>query len=192
MRWGSPHPFTISYAGAMYDKRSPHQFFEGLRAFIERSGVQLAQFRFRWAGLIAGINNLDEVLDRTRVRPYIDFLGQVPHREALRRLCESDAALLIQAPHDAIHIPGKLFEAMGARVPLLALAHPCEVTEIIDRCHAGIVCPHTAESVAAGLSELHRFHTEGTRWQFNEPEVERFSANSAVARLAALFDQANV
>ena len=179
-----PRPLTISYMGAMYVRRSPHQFFEGMRAFIDHAQLAPAQLRFRWAGLISGVEGLDEVLARTGVRPYVDFLGQIPHQEALRQLQQSDAVLLIQAPGDTIHIPGKLFEAMGARVPVLALAHPCEVTEIINRCHAGLVCPHTAETVAEALAAFHRLALEGGRWQFNEAEVQRFSADAAVARLA--------
>ena len=185
-------PFTISYTGAMYATRSPHQFFEGMRTFIDRTGLTPGQFRFRWAGGASGIKDLGEILDRTAVRPHLDFLGQIPHREALRLLMESDAALLIQAPDDAIHIPGKLYEALGARVPLLALTHPCETADILHRCRAGILCPHTSESVAEALAELHRFSLKDTRWEFNEAEVRRFSADTAVAGLAALFNQACV
>ncbi len=183
-------PFVISYTGGMYTDRSPHQFFEGMRLFIEQSGLTPEQFRFRWAGAAYGIDDLAEVLDRTGVRPYLDFLGMVPHREALRLLLASDASLILQAPGDAIHIPGKLFEALGARVPMLALAHPCEVTEIITRCGAGLICPHTKESVAAALAEFYRLHQKGVRWPFNEAEVQRFSADASVGRLAALFGQA--
>ena len=103
-------------------------------------------------------------------------------------LRESDAALLLQSPDDAIHIPGKLFEALGARVPLLALAHPCEVTQIIERCHAGIICPYTTESVASALKEFHHQATQQNRWSFVEAEVEQFSADAAVGRLASLFE----
>ena len=184
-------PFVISYTGGMYTGRSPLQFFEGMRLFIEQSGLTPQQFRFRWAGAAYGIDDLAEVLDRTGVRPYLDFLGMVPHREALRLLLASDAALILQGPGDAIHIPGKLFEALGARVPLLALALPCEVTDIITRCGGGVICPHTRESVAAGLAEFYRLHQKGARWQFNETEVQRFSADASVGRLAALFSQAS-
>jgi glycosyltransferase involved in cell wall biosynthesis len=185
-------PFTISYTGAMYGSRTPHQFFEGMRAFIDRAGLSPAQFRFRWAGNIIGITDLDAVLERTGVRPYIDFLGQIPHREALRLLRQSDASLLLQAPDDAIHIPGKLFEAMGARVPLLALANPCEAAEIITRCRAGLVCPYTTEAVAEALIEFHRFRVQGARWEFQEAEVQRYSADAAVGRLAELLERAPV
>jgi glycosyltransferase involved in cell wall biosynthesis len=182
-------PLTISYTGAMYFGRTPHQFFEGMRAFVDRAKLSPGQFRFTWAGSIAGIPDLPALLDRTGVRPYMDFLGQVPHTEALRQMMQSDAALLIQAPNDDIHIPGKLFEALGAGVPLLALANPCEVTDIIVRCRAGIVSAYSTESIVGALEQLHQRHQQGLRWEMAADEVRRFSADAAVAKLASLFEE---
>ncbi len=182
-------PFTISYVGALYDSRTPHQFFEGLHAFLDQQHLSPEQVRFRWAGPISGVNDLAAVIDRTGIRPHLDFEGQVPHRQAMQLLIQSDVALVLQSPHDPIHVPGKLFEAMGARVPVLTLANPCEVTEIIERCHAGLVSPHDKASIAARLADFYRLWTQGQKWEFNEPEVERFSADASVRRLAQLFDQ---
>jgi glycosyltransferase involved in cell wall biosynthesis len=184
-------PFTVSYTGAIHTSRNPRHFFEGMRMFIEREGLSPAQFRFQWAGGASGISDLAEILERTGVRPYMDFLGQIPHGEALRLLVRSDAALLIQSPDDTIHIPGKLFEAMGAGVPLLALSSPCETSEIINRCRAGIVCAHTAEGVAAGLAEFLRLHATKKQWKFDAVEVQRFSADVAVGGLAATLERAS-
>ena len=189
-RSGNDQPFTISYTGAMYASRTPHQFFEGMRTFIDTRKLAPHQFRFRWAGGASGIDDLDAVIDRFGVRPYMDFLGMIPHRDALRLMMQSNAALLLQSPDDAIHIPGKLFEALGARTPLLALAHPCEVTEIIQRCRAGIICPHTKESVAAALEQFEARHRKAAPWDFDHDAVQKFSADAAVAKLARLFEAA--
>lgn len=183
-------PFTVSYAGNMYLSRSPLQFFEGMRQFIEARKLTPEQFRFLWAGQTYGVKDMEAAMERAGVLPYIDFLGQIPHRQALQLMVDSDASLLVQAPDDTIHIPGKLFEALGARTPLLALANPCEVTSIIDQCRAGIVCPHTPESVAAALTEFERLARKGLKWEFNESAVESFSADAAVGGLARLFDEA--
>ena len=187
---GKDAPFIISYTGNLYGQREPRAFLEGVRAFLDQSGVTPDLFRFRWAGGVSGIDDLEEVMQRTGVRPYMEFLGQIPHREALRLLTESSVSLLIQAPHDAIHLPGKLFEAIGAQIPLLALSKPCEVTEIINRCRAGIVCDHEPEAVARAISEFHRLHTSGISWKFDAARSEEFSAEKAVSRLAALLDRA--
>ncbi len=185
-------PFTISYLGAMYGNRSPENFLAGLALFVRRARLSPSQFRFRWAGSITGIDRLEESLDRTGARDYIDFLGQLPHAQALRELLASHATLLIQAPHDTIHIPGKLFEALGARVPMLALAHPCEVTEIIERCRGGLIRAHDPEGIASALAELNEFASSGRAWDFAETEVRRFAADPAVGQLARLFDEARV
>jgi glycosyltransferase involved in cell wall biosynthesis len=180
-------PFTVSHAGNMYASRTPHQFFEGMQAFITQHQLTPARFRFRWAGGLSGISGLDAVLDRTGVRPFIDFLGQIPHRAALQLLVDSDVSLLLQAPDDTIHIPGKLFEALGARVPILALANPCETSRIIESCRAGLVCRHSKEAVAQTLTQFYQRRQQRLPWDFNEPRREEFSAERAVAKLARLF-----
>ncbi len=184
-------PFTVSYVGAMYGNRTPHQFFEGVRAFLNRQQLGPERFQFRWAGAISGVNNLTDVIDRCGIRPYLDFMGQLPHREALRLLMQSDAALIIQSPDDPIHVPGKLFEALGARVPVLALAKPCEVTEIIERCRAGLVSSHAPADIAEKLAQFYSRSSQGQPWDFNQAEIGRFSADASVERLSHLLDEAS-
>ncbi|HYG34015.1 MAG TPA: hypothetical protein VEC99_04485, partial [Clostridia bacterium] len=75
-------------------------------------------------------------------------------------------------------------------VPLLTLSNPCETADIVNRCRAGIVCPYTTASVAAALTEFRRLATQNVLWQFEEAEVQKFSADASVARLAALFSEA--
>jgi glycosyltransferase involved in cell wall biosynthesis len=180
--------FTISYVGTMYLSRNPAMFFQAMRMFINRNGLSPAQFRFRWLGFIVGIDGLQAMIDENGVAPYIDFLGQIPHREALNELCRSHASLIIQAPEDTIHIPGKMFEAMGARVPLLAIANPCEVTRIIDRTSSGLHAPYETRAVANAMETLWVHYRTGNKWRYAEPEVGKFSVGSAVSEIAGLFD----
>lgn len=185
-----PDAFTISYVGTMYLSRNPGLFFRALRMFIERNGLTPEQFRFRWLGFIVGIADLQRMIDENGVAPYIDFLGQIPHRDALNELRASHVSLIIQAPDDAIHIPGKMFEAMGARVPLLAIAQPCEVTRIIDRTGSGLHAPYDADAVAGCIERLWRHAQSGSAWHYNEKEVSAFSAQQAVTHLAGIFSDA--
>lgn len=182
--------FTISYVGTMYLSRNPAMFFQGLRRFIDRNGITPAQFRFSWLGFIVGIENLQEMIRANGVEPFMDFLGQIPHREALNELRRSHVSLIIQSPDDTIHIPGKMFEAMGARVPLLAVANPCEVTQIMDRTRSGVHCPYDADAVADAIEKLWLHWKSGATWNFAEAEVAAFSVKNAVGKIAALLDEA--
>jgi glycosyltransferase involved in cell wall biosynthesis len=183
-------PFVLSYMGNMYTGRTPDLFFEGLQVFLRRHQLTPAQFRFQWAGGISGLTNVPDIITRTGVLPYVEFLGQIPHRAALQLLVDSNAALVLQAADDVIHIPGKLFETMGARVPMLALSNPCETAEIIHDCQAGLVCPYDAEAISANLTELYERWTRRIAWEFCEARRDRYAADSAVASLAQTLTEA--
>lgn len=189
----APEPwpaFTLSYVGTMYLSRNPALFFQAMRRFIDKHRLTPAQFRFRWLGFIVGIEGLQRMIDENGVAPYIDFLGQIPHREALVELRRCHGSVIIQAPDDTIHIPGKMFEAMGAGIPLLAVANPCEVTSIIDRTRGGVHRPYDVDAVADGIESLWRHAQTKSPWPFAHDEVASFSVDRAVARLAALLDRA--
>jgi len=158
---GERRPFTIAYAGALYMNRRPDVFFEGFSRFVRTNRLAPSEIRFRWMGQIAGVAQLDE----------------------------TDVALLIQAVEDRIHIPGKLFEALGARTPVLALANVDEVHDIMERCNAGYCGPHTPEFVANSLQQFRLAHLSGAPWPFNEQEVARHSAQAAIARLVKCFHE---
>lgn len=185
-----PAAFTISYVGTMYLTRQPAMFFKGLRLFIDRHRLTPDQLRFRWLGFIVGIAGLEQMIAEAGVSPYLDFLGQIAHRDALNELRRSHASLIIQSPDDTIHIPGKMFEAMGARVPLLAIANPCEVTRLIDRTQAGVHCPYEPEAVAQALERLWVQSRSGAAWPFQDQEIQRFSVDEAVGDFARLLDEA--
>ncbi len=185
-----PRPMIISYIGAMYASRSPMSFFDGLKQFINEQQITPNDVRFRWAGSVIGVAGIDEAIRERGLEPYIDRLGQMTHEQALRELCSSDVSLLIQAPGDAIHIPGKLFEAMGASVPVLAIADEGEIRDIVCDVNAGLVCPHTATGIATGLRDFWRRHQNGELWSFNETNRLRYRAIEATTKLAALFDEA--
>ncbi len=183
-------PMVVSYIGAMYTSRNPFVFFEGMRRFIDQHTIAPSMFRFRWVGSVLGVPQIEQMMDRLQLRPYIDLEGQRSHPEALAILGASDVSLIIQAPGDNVHIPGKLFEAMGAAVPVLTLSDPCEVTDIITSASSGRVCPHNPEEVCRTLAAFWNDRQEGRAWSFNELVRTSYSADNVVKGLAHLFDEA--
>ena len=181
---------VVSYVGAMYATRNPYVFFEGMRRWIDTRGISPEYFRFRWVGSVVGVPEVEAMIERLQLREFIDFEGQKTHADALRVLQESDASLIIQAPGDSVHIPGKLFEAMGARVPVLAMSDPCEVTEIIGRTRAGWICGHDEISIAEALDRVREHAQAGANWKYIEAERDKFSADVAVGNLATMFNKA--
>ncbi|MCS6770604.1 MAG: glycosyltransferase [Kiritimatiellae bacterium] len=185
---GPGSPFIISYVGQFYIRRDPAPFFQGLRRFIDAYRLTPDQFRFRWAGASFGLAHLEDTIRSLQLDPYIDYLGHRAHREALALLCDSDLALIVQAPGDAVHVPGKLFEPLGARVPILAVSEPCETADLVLKTRAGFVAPHDPDAIAAALGEARRWSQSGRPWEYDETQRARFSVDGALSRLAASFE----
>jgi len=181
---------VICYAGATYPGRDPEVFLEGLGRFVLSQRISPQQLRFVWLGQLSGISDPRKQLRELGIEPYVQLRGTVPHSEALQTLVDSDLALVIQAPQDRVHVPGKIFEAMGARVSILAISPRCETTELIAQTKSGLSCEHDPDAVAQLLGTVWRRLREGSPWTFDEPAIESFRIDHAADRMARLFDQA--
>lgn len=182
-------PFTLSYVGALYTRRSPSVFWEGLAQFLKQYKLGPDDFRFRWAGAGFGLSEGMERIRSLGIDQHVECTGPIPHRAALQILLQSDAALVIQAPGDRTHIPAKLFEAMGARVPVLLVANPCETAEIVQNAHAGIVAVHDPALIAQALDTLTKHIRSDQPWPFDETVCRRYSAERAAEKLTSLFEE---
>src|SRR5439155_19552954 len=147
----------ILYAGALYSSRSPEPFLTGFARFVSRH----PDARFVIAG---GSSDLDlpAMIARHGLTGWVALLGRLPHEEVLGRMQSASALLAIQSPADDVHVPGKLFEYIGARRPILAVSQPCEVTELVNKNNLGWVAEPNAESVAATLAMAYRAWRAGT------------------------------
>ena len=67
---------------------------------------------------------------------------------------------------------------------------PRSTADIIRDCRAGLVCAYDTASVAAGLTELYQWRKKRSAWEFAETRRQEYAADTAVARLAALFEEA--
>ena len=183
-------PLCVSYVGKFYFTRQPGIFLEGLKRFVETNRLRPEQFRFKWLGEIIGVERLRETIDGMGLAPFIEYYGQVPHRRALETLVQSDVALIVQAPQDTMHIPGKIYEALGARTPILYISPPFEGTEIIERTGAGLHGPHDPEAVRRMLARFKAHYEQGGPWPYREDEVRSFDRDAFLGRITKLFDQA--
>lgn len=117
---GTPDPsiLRIVYTGILYgDKRDPSALFEALSRMGDKAAPVRVEFYGARRDLINrfmaphGIEHLVEVHDR------------VSYRDSVRLQMQADVLLLMQwnDPREKGNVPGKLFEYIGARRPVLGL-----------------------------------------------------------------------
>ena len=137
--------FTITYTGSMYGVRTPREFLEALSTLIADGRIDAESVRVRFIGRFG-----EEIHEMFKAFPHSGVLeveGYLPHAESIRQLLLSDALLLVvdTTPESAEIVPGKVYEYIGTRKPVLAVA-PVDgaIAELLRETGAGLVA-HQSE-----------------------------------------------
>lgn len=157
-----PHEgrFTAAYTGLLYPKRSPRVLLEAVGELIAEGKVRRDEIVLRFAGRFA-TDTLGETracIARLGLGNAVEIMGELEHRRALEILKGADLLLLIgdTAPEAGAYIPGKLFEYIAVRRPILALVMPGEASRIVEKHGLGrVVHPLDREGIKRAYLELY-------------------------------------
>jgi len=128
-------PLRIVYTGSVYAGRDPTPLWQALAGLgADAEGIQVAFYGAKRAEVLPGAA-------RFGVERLVEVREYVPHDEAVRQQCAADVLLMLQwdNPSEAGNLPGKLFEYLGARRPILALGfEDGEMARIVRQRKAGL------------------------------------------------------
>jgi glycosyltransferase involved in cell wall biosynthesis len=111
-------PLRIVHVGSIYEgRRDPTPLFSAIRAGGFEPDSLKVVFRGRH---LEWVRQLGEAQG---VTPFLEFREPVPYADAIRIQQTADILLLLQwnAPSETGNVPGKVFEYMAARRPILGL-----------------------------------------------------------------------
>jgi glycosyltransferase involved in cell wall biosynthesis len=181
-------PFTITHCGMLTLGRSVQPFLEGLALLARRAPEKAGVIRVAFIGARESAN--EESARRLGLGDTVRFEDNLPHREVIRRERESHILLLIKHDDERYRglVPGKLYEYVGARRPILAIAPDGEARRLVVELRRGEVAAIGKPDDVAG--KLERFYD---RWRdgtlesaYSLGEVPEFSRRAQAERLAAL------
>ena len=112
---------NLLHAGALYAGRDPRPVFDALKQII--NDERLHGKRVCWTLLGRSLD--DRIDDDIRSRGLTDVVrleGHVPYAEVIRRMANADILVLLDSPGRRIGVPAKLYEYIGVKRPILALA----------------------------------------------------------------------
>ncbi len=183
---GDRDSLRIVYTGAVYAGRDPAPLWQALRLMGPAAySTQIEFYGTPGAAVLAGAAR-HGVSDRVAVR------GALPHDEAVRLQSGADVLLLLQwnSPSEAGNIPGKLFEYLGARRPILALGYPeGETARIIQERAAGLFS-NDPEAIAEWLQALlETKRKDGHIAPLPETARTGFSREAQFGRLEGFLDE---
>jgi glycosyltransferase involved in cell wall biosynthesis len=137
----------------------------------------------------------DGAIEKFGIGDVIRFHAYMPHERVVQMVAESDALMLCQIPakeSGGMKLPGKMFEYLYTRKPVLALTIPGETTAVLDAAGVGrVVNPNDSAGIRAELEQfLYEYRNGGLQSMANEKVISSFDRKRQALRVAELLDRA--
>jgi glycosyltransferase involved in cell wall biosynthesis len=175
----------VTHAGTFYADRNPSVLFQALHNLFH----DVPQMRGRLElDLIGNIREEDQALaSKLGLQNDVKFSGYLDHRECTRRLQESDV-LWIVLDND-YQSPGKLYEYLGARKPILGSLGEGHMKQLILESGAGVCVP--LKDLSAHEHALRELFAQFEKNQLKtvpEEFAERYNRQVLTGELARHFE----
>jgi glycosyltransferase involved in cell wall biosynthesis len=119
----------------------------------------------------------------------IELPGYVHYADAARVLSRAHVLLLEQRNDESVQIPGKLYDYLLARRPILSLSRNPELAEVLAATQAGEeVDPSSPTAVAQALLRLAATNLDAFEARLDAGAVRRFSAAETTRALGEVLD----
>lgn len=182
--------FDLVHVGTIGNFVVVEPFLELFRDYVETRKIQPSEMQLHFIGAdIEG--KLDVRIAELRISDYVSMTGYLPHAKAVES-CQSAAALLyiVDGNPDRSFVPGKTFEYMAAKKPVLAIAKEVEGLEILKK-NGGVfhALPNEARTIFSHLDLLIANHKAGLTPDFSTTHLEQYSRKKLTEKLTVVFEQ---
>jgi glycosyltransferase involved in cell wall biosynthesis len=185
---GSFHLTLTGNVETMFDATS---FFRAVSQLLDEEPEAKARFRINFVGTKRG--KYDRLIQELQLTTVVNYIEYVPHAVSVQHLADSDVLFLCQIPEyesAVVKLPGKLFEYLYMRKPVLALTLPGVTTAILERAGLGVIVhPNDTQGITNALRDLYH-QWKLTHWRFtpNHDFIDTFDRVQLTERLAQIFD----
>ncbi|MCM8816210.1 MAG: hypothetical protein NC913_01685 [Candidatus Omnitrophica bacterium] len=131
--------FSITYTGSLYQQeKNPEILFMAIKKIFSEYTSARSDFRVHFYGKFN--ERLQNLINKFGLEEIVKQKGLVPREVVLRRQ-KSSQTLLLSTPKNIGCIPGKFFEYLGARRPILAIGYEDSVVkDLLEDTKAGVYC----------------------------------------------------
>ncbi len=175
--------FVLSYCGSFYNRlRDPTVLLQAIKE-LDLKGLKVK---------IAGrINEFQAYLSEGPLARIVEYRGFIKHLEALSLEKDSTALLFISNAVDT-QVPGKLYEYIGAKRPILCITDNMDdlSATLIRDTHRGIVVQHHKEQIKEAIVRLYDLWREGSLDRsFNLDELNEYTWYNSAKNIGEVIDK---
>ncbi|MCX7049959.1 MAG: hypothetical protein NTX50_31310 [Candidatus Sumerlaeota bacterium] len=182
-------PFVFLHAGVLYGgkHRNARNVVRAMKSCFDRHPELQGKLIFRIAG---GQKGGEEVLDLAYtlgIPKSVELLEGVDHKTALCLMDQADMLLAIKYPDPRynLQIPGKVFDYLGRRKPIIGIMGDCEAADILKQSGLGTVFDHEDVDGLADFLFQSYCQRQSVKMQYtpNEQYIEGFSSWAMVSQV---------
>lgn len=177
--------FTLSHIGSLLSGRNPENLWKVLAELISENEFFRNCFRLNLIGVV-GQDVLNSIYDNG-LKSYTKIKEYVTHEDAVSFQRRSQLLLMaeINSPDTRGIIPGKLFEYLAARRPILALGPKnWEGGEIVVNTNSGFVFDYNATSdLKAAILKWFHLYQQGNL-MVSSVNIKQYNRRELTAKLA--------
>jgi len=174
----------IAYAGVFWMDRVPDYFLKALNELFKEK----PKLRGRIEAVFIG-NFREEnlrLVKRLGLTESVTVLGYLPHADCVKELLASDVLWMISG--DDLGTPGKLYEYIGARKPILGCVPDGYLKATVEEAGGIAVAPDDIEGIKGALAQ---FHDKFERRELKGPRhdvVDRYNRVLLTGSLVKVFE----
>lgn len=186
---GTAHPrraqaMRITYAGVFWEDRKPDYFLRALQDLFKDRPKLRGRIEAVFVGHFRDENT--KLVNKLGLQDTVTALGYLPHTECTRELMASDALWMIVG--DDRGSPGKVYEYIGARKPILACAPEGFIGATVEEAGGWVVRPDDVAGIRKAIEEMY------AQWEHHklqgppEPVVQKYSRVALTGALVKSFE----
>lgn len=178
--------FTISHIGSMLTGRNPENLWRILSELSQDYPDFKKALRLQFIGVVS--NDVLHSLALHGLTSAVEVLGYVPHETALNFQEKSQVLLLVEIDSEETKgiIPGKLFEYLSAKRPILGVGpEGWDVKDIVSETNSGAVFGYwdTVNLKNVILTWFETYQSEGLH--ISSKNIDQYSRRELTRNLAA-------
>ncbi|MEZ2414146.1 glycosyltransferase family 4 protein [Muriicola sp. E247] len=178
--------FTISHIGSLLSERNPTVLWKVLAELVEEVSGFSETLSIQLTGVVS--DEIVEEINKCGLRDYLKVRDYLPHREAILAQRRSQLLLLVEIDTEQTRgiIPGKLFEYMAAKRPILAIGpENWEAGKLVRESRSGEVFTYNMKTdLKETLLRWYRAYKSNSLAMTSQ-DIEQYSRKALTEKLAA-------
>jgi len=194
---GRGEKFTITHVGSIYGLITSKYWFLALKELIEEKTELRSALQVFFIGHFARAraHHARKLVEELGVKNVVKLVGYVPHKKSLKLMVKSDVLLLLMGSEEAhkeergaLRVPGKVYEYLAAKKPILALIPEGAAADLIKSTKSGVIVPpKDVNSIKQALFKLFQRWQKGTLGE-TKSRIRNYDRKALTKKLTNVFE----